>query len=414
LKVLLTLEDHLTLRPDDHFYVNGPAQYSAWSELLSVFDEVVVIARAKKEDGDIGVQKRIDGPAISIYPLPDWTGPWQYLQNLPSLKTHARRIVAACEAYLLRVPGLVGGLVWQEIRSMHKPFGVEVLGDPWDALAPGTMPGPFRTLYRQFGSHEMKKICASAATSLYWTRETLQARYPPRIVAATFVSPRIVLDEGFATPECMAQRFRRIHKLIESSLPSQAEWRIGYLGTFAQLYKGPDTLLHALSLCRQQGLNFKVLLAGEGRYRRAMEALAQELSLGDRAIFVGQLQTGRAVAEFLDTLDLFVMPSRQEGLCRAFVEAMARGCPCIGTYSGAIELLSPDDLVRTNDPGALSKTILAVTSNCERIQIMAARNLKKARQFSPDQLRQIRCAFYESLKACSQSQTHKNRVAHAL
>jgi glycosyltransferase involved in cell wall biosynthesis len=402
LKILVTIEDHLTLGADGHFYVHGPAHYSAWTELLEVFDEVVLLARVAKGDGQTRGNKRVDGMAIHVEPTLDYTGPWQALQKLPALKAQVRRVVASCDAYLLRVPGLVSRLVWKEVKSLGRPFGAEVLGDPWDAMSPGSMPGPFRPLYRRIATRDMKKVCASATCTLYWTREVLQKRYPPG-AAKTFVSPRVILEQGFATLAEMAERSRRIQELRNSGADHGRELCIGYLGTFAQLYKGPDTLLQALSRCDQRGLNFKIILAGEGKYRQPMEALAQNLGIRERTVFLGQLEAGNAVTEFLDSLDLFVMPSRQEGLCRAFVEAMARGCPCIGSKAGAVELLTDEELVPANDPQVLAEKILAVAADLGRMQAMTVRNLQKARQFRPDLLRDVRCAFYKALKTCSQS-----------
>jgi glycosyltransferase involved in cell wall biosynthesis len=118
---------------------------------------------------------------------------------------------------------------------------------------------------------------------------------------------------------------------------------------------------------------------------------------------LGQLEGGRAVHEFLDTLDLFVMPCRAEAFGRAFVEAMARGCPCIGSKVGGIpELLDPQDLVPANDPTVLAQTILRVANDRERMQAMSLRNLERAKEFSPDLLRNVRQSFYKSLKRWSQ------------
>jgi glycosyltransferase involved in cell wall biosynthesis len=243
----------------------------------------------------------------------------------------------------------------------------------------------------------MKQICGSATSALYWTRKGLQRRYPTAPGVQALVSPRLVLDQGFATREMMNARGRRIQD-------HNRELRIGYLGTFAQLYKGPDTLLGALSICRDRGLNFKVLLAGEGKYRQAMQALAKELSMEARTVFLGQLEGGGPVADFLDSLDLFVMPCRAEAFGRAFVEAMARGCPCIGSTVGGIpELLPAEDLVPSNDPTTLADAILAVSGNRERMQAMSVRNLQRAKEFSPETLRDVRESFYKLLKSCSQS-----------
>jgi len=98
------------------------------------------------------------------------------------------------------------------------------------------------------------------------------------------------------------------------------------------------------------------------------------------------------------------MPSRAEGLPRALVEAMARGCPCIGSNVGGIpELLAADDLVPPNDPEALARKIMEVTADPERMKAMSARNLSRAKEFDPEVLRNMRLAFYRYVRDHSAS-----------
>jgi glycosyltransferase involved in cell wall biosynthesis len=85
------------------------------------------------------------------------------------------------------------------------------------------------------------------------------------------------------------------------------------------------------------------------------------------------------------------------------LEAMARGCPCIGSNVGGIpELLAADDLVPPNDPEALARKIMEVTADPQRMKAMSERNLARAKQFDPDTLRDMRRGFYEYVRAHSQ------------
>jgi glycosyltransferase involved in cell wall biosynthesis len=130
-----------------------------------------------------------------------------------------------------------------------------------------------------------------------------------------------------------------------------------------------------------------------------MESLAQELSIQDSVVFMGHLKFGDPIFDFLDSLDLFVMPSRAEGLGRALVEAMARGCPCVGSQVGGIaELLDFGELVPPGDPVSLADKIMEVTGNPLRMKQMAQRNLEKAKQFSPELLKEVRHNFYSYVR----------------
>ncbi len=50
----------------------------------------------------------------------------------------AKRAVSKTDAFILRVPGTMGTVIWKQLMK-KLPYGVEVVGDPWDVLAPGSV-----------------------------------------------------------------------------------------------------------------------------------------------------------------------------------------------------------------------------------------------------------------------------------
>jgi glycosyltransferase involved in cell wall biosynthesis len=403
LRILVTLEEHLCRAPDGNVYTQGPADYSAWSELLDTFDEVVLLARVMESSNASAEQSRIDGPSISVHELPHYNGPWGYLYKLSPLRIRARQAVARCDVYLLRVPGLVSRLAWQEIRRVKRLYAAQAVGDPADALSSGTIRSVFRPLYRQVAIRDMRQICEQANAVLYCSKESLPQRYPPGKNSYSASSAWVILTQGYASPALMAERHGRVDERILSKRDLASPLRFGFIGSFAQLYKGADTLLRAALLCSQNGLNYQILFVGEGRYRTATQSLATGLLLQQKCAFLGQLGFGKPIFDFLDSVDLFLMPSRAEAFGRALLEAMARGCPCIGSNVGGIpDLLAADDLVPPNDPEALARKIMEVTADPQRMKAMSERNLARAKQFDPDTLRDMRRVFYEYVRAHSQ------------
>ncbi len=396
---------------DGRFYVDGPADYSLWSQLLKDFDDVVLLARVGKRNFSSDNDKPVDGPSVSIRELPDYLGPSQYLFYLPVLQPRVQRAVAESDYFILRVPGLVGRLAWQAIRRSQKKYAVEVMGDPWDAFGPGTMPSPFRPGYRQIASRNMKAICRGAVAALYWNTSVLPRRYPIGNGSYVAVSPSLAASNGFASDELMVKRSHRIVGLRPFPNGEGEETiRVGFVGSLAQLYKGPDTLLRAISLCLHKNPNLKALIVGGGRYGRRLELLANQLAISQKVNFLGQLKSGSEVFDFLDSIDLFVMPSRAEGFPRALHEAMSRGCPCIGSNVGGIpELLAPEDLVSPNNPEALAQKIMEVAANPWRMKEMSERNLARAKQFDPEVLRDARLAFYRYVRDHSWSNAKSGR-----
>jgi glycosyltransferase involved in cell wall biosynthesis len=175
--------------------------------------------------------------------------------------------------------------------------------------------------------------------------------------------------------------------------------RLLFIGSLSQMYKGADILVQALATCVRKGLDVNLEIVGDGRHRPDLESLVERLRLGRRVTFLGELPPGSAIRERLDSADVFVLPSRSEGLPRAMVEAMARGLPCIGTTVGGIpELLPPEDMVPPGNVDLLASLIEDVCINPKRMERMAMRNLAKAAEYRDDVLRSRRNDFYRHIR----------------
>lgn len=128
---------------------------------------------------------------------------------------------------------------------------------------------------------------------------------------------------------------------------------LGAVGRFED-QKGLDVLLRALVALPQ----VRLLLAGDGPRREALEDLAAELGVRDRVTFTGWLDD---VGELLRAVDVFVLPSRHEGLPLALLEAMMSGCPVVATTVGSVRDVVVDAgtglLVEPDDPAALAHAV---------------------------------------------------------
>jgi glycosyltransferase involved in cell wall biosynthesis len=183
------------------------------------------------------------------------------------------------------------------------------------------------------------------------------------------------------------------------------------VGTLAHLYKAPDVLINAVGACVREGLNIELVFVGSGRYQPQLEAQAAALGLRARVQFYGQIVSAHAVRCELDRADLFVLPSRQEGLPRAMIEAMGRGLPCIGSSVGGIpELLPAEDLVSPGDAPALARKIHDVLGDPARMVRMSVRNLEKAREYRHDVLTERRRVFYQQVKSATTAWLKGGRV----
>jgi len=118
--------------------------------------------------------------------------------------------------------------------------------------------------------------------------------------------------------------------------------------------KGIDVLLQALALQP----DIVLWIGGDGPERSALEALAGELKLESRVRFLGRRADK---ADLLAACDLFVLPSRAEGLGVAALEAMALARPVVASAVGGLGEVVVDGetglLVPPEDPQALSHAL---------------------------------------------------------
>ena len=139
-------------------------------------------------------------------------------------------------------------------------------------------------------------------------------------------------------------------------------------------------------------------VVGEGALRPRLKGLGQELGIAGRTVFAGQVPAGRDVYRFLDGLDLYVQPSRTEGLPRALIEAMARGCPAIASAVGGIpELLPEEHMVPPDDAPALAEKILQCLTAPGLLPEMSRENRQKASAYDFHAIQARRVAFLHAL-----------------
>jgi glycosyltransferase involved in cell wall biosynthesis len=96
--------------------------------------------------------------------------------------------------------------------------------------------------------------------------------------------------------------------------------------------KGHDTTIRALPLLPE---NVRLVLVGDGPDEAELKALAEELDVSRRVTFTGRVDRSQVTA-YRKAADIFVGPSRSEGLGNAFLSAMASRLPVVATQEGGI------------------------------------------------------------------------------
>jgi asparagine synthase (glutamine-hydrolysing) len=150
--------------------------------------------------------------------------------------------------------------------------------------------------------------------------------------------------------------------------------------TFTDRYKGVEDMIAAMPAIRLAVPEAVLRLVGRGDDVPRLRALAERSGVADAIQFLGYL-SDRDLTREIHACRLFALPSKKEGFGLVFLEAMARGRPCLGARAGGVpEVITPGSgvLVNYGDiPGIATSTIAALNHPWAEAEIM-----DRARSFS--------------------------------
>ncbi len=139
-----------------------------------------------------------------------------------------------------------------------------------------------------------------------------------------------------------------IDSTLFSPRPEQVEpGLVGFVGRFDDARKNAGLFLKSFATLRDSGADVRGMLIG-GTPSDVFLNQVRELGLQESLQFLEFLPRDE-VAKLLPRIDVFVIPSSQEGLCIAGLEAMAAGCPVVSTRCGG-----PEEYVLDGETGFLT------------------------------------------------------------
>lgn len=166
--------------------------------------------------------------------------------------------------------------------------------------------------------------------------------------------------------------------------------------------KGFDLLVAALAGLRARGLAAHLWLVGDGPERVRLARAVERWGLGSAVHFAGAVEgTAGGLLDYLAAADLCVAPSRNEGMGRALVEAMALGIPVVATRVGGIPAVVGEDeagrLVPPEDVGALTDALEELARDAPLRAKLGRAARERAERFSVRVADARLCALYADL-----------------
>lgn len=368
MRVIVTSELHYFEARDGSVWAPGAFHVKYWRMYLDIFSDLKIIARVKRLNKKIPKSFiRIDTNNISFIKVPDFYGPFEFLAKYFQIRKILSENIQNNCAYCFQAPGTLTNLVITMIKN--HPYGLNVIGDPYDVFSPGANKNIFRWYFRSLFKNNLEKQCLSSVSSSYVTGRALQKRYPGGENTFSLGVSDVIINSSQI-------------KKNPSKFINQKKRRLIYIGTLNQLYKAPEVLIKSLKICHDAGYKYKLKIIGDGKFKNYLIKLTKKLNLSKDIYFLGQINDFKQIFNHLDQSDLFVLPSRSEGMPRALLEAMVRGLPAVASNVGGIpEILSADVLVRPNDPKMLAKKIIEIASSAELLSKYSAINLQTIKKF---------------------------------
>ncbi len=162
---------------------------------------------------------------------------------------------------------------------------------------------------------------------------------------------------------------------------------IGYMGRITK-EKGMEYLLEACQALKSEEIKFKLILAGKEDCPNEFIPRYEE-SLQESFVYVGVV-SGNKKEEFINKLDLFILPSFFEGLPMSLLECMANGVVPITTNVGSISDVVVDGenglFIKVKDSLSIYNAICELNRNREQVAIFSRKAYETIKsKFSPEE-----------------------------
>lgn len=311
---------------------------------FSVVDKLLVATRVYPIDTTFSEmhQEKIDLTNIEIVEFPNLSDPKVMLTSARKEKAKLTEAIKKADLIFVR-GGVIANWGADIARKLNKPYLDEVAGCAWDEYWNYSGIGKLLAPYMEI---KAKSSVRKADYAVYVTEQWLQNRYPTKGIS-THASNVILsnIDEN-----ALAARLEKI-----ASLRKERQIVLGTTGGVGNKAKGQQFVIEAMQRLRNR-YDFRYELVGSGD-NSYLKGKAKQAGLGDKVVFKGQL-THEEVLFWLDSIDIYIQPSMQEGLPRSLIEAMSRACPAIGsTTAGIPELLETECIFRRGNTDALCKVL---------------------------------------------------------
>jgi glycosyltransferase involved in cell wall biosynthesis len=380
--------DHRFIVSQNIYYTPGGLPRTVWERYFDNFKEVIVATRSRAVES-IPDKKFTISSREQVYfePIYSYGKSSDILFKYNEIKDQINSVLKKTDCAIIRLPSVIGLIACQEAIKMKKPWAIEFVACPWDAYwNHGTITGkiiaPVMYLLNRYYVKKSSHV-------IYVSEEFLQDRYPAKGVQVGCSDVNILE----VSEKVLKERLSKIERGFVNR-----HIKFGLIGSLNVDYKGHETAIKALAAIKNKLPPFKLRLLGDGNNKK-WHALAEKYGIADSIEFCGTLPSGDPVLNWIDETDIYLIPSLQEGLPRALVEAMSRGCPALGARTGGIpELLPEDCLHKKRNWKKLSADIIRLVNDSKMLKKYASGNFNLAQNYLKEVLDKRRAEFWTDFR----------------
>lgn len=379
---ILFIHDHPFFTDSYNIYSGGGLPFTAWNNYLDNFKSVIVYGRKSKNVKDKKVISSSQN--VSFYLTEQYTSVYNLFKNKNRIEQELEDLIKNVDIVLVRLPSVLGFIASKVAHKNKKYLWVEQVGNAREALGSyGSLQGKIAAPFFEYYN---KRIVRNAHFVSYVTAIKLQIDYPVNNDTIAVSLSDVIIN-----------KILQEHDLDYSKFTNNP-FRIGLIGGFDARYKGQDILLKAIgSLSEYKKRNIKINLVGKGDNNWILN-LANKLNLSQNIEYIGPLESGEQINDFLKSISLYVQPSLTEGMPRATIEAMAMGCPVIGSNVGGIpDIVSEKFIHKRGSVNELAAHIDYLYDNRDELYQEAVLSLSKAIPYLKSNLDIKRNNFYAKM-----------------
>lgn len=367
----------------ENYYTLGSYTDEVWDRYLGLADKLTICFRLSKDilnkEEAEKTRRKITKNEIDVVELPDINSSGRFFFN-PRIILEFNKIlsnaVKRCDFAIIRQPDKK---IVSLLKKYKKPYLVEVVGPSFESLWYHSWKGKMLALPSELRT---KMVVKYAPWVLYVTQDYLQKKYPTNGKSLGCSDASITKKDS----SILDQRIRKIKNVKDKLI-------VGTIGSFHIKDKGQIYMIKALSRIKDKKIEYQ--LVGDGNNYELINE-AKRIGVSDKVVFLGRYNHEN-VMKWLQTIDIYIQPSFDEGLPRAVIEAMSVGLPIIASNVGGIpELIEREMMVRPKKYEEISDKINSLSE--ERMIGAAKYNYERSLWYDVTHLSEKRKYFYKEFK----------------